>query len=38
MQMYIEALLRVPPRDVAEIFVDTLVSLCVTFRENDFAY
>jgi len=37
-QMYIEALLRVPPRDVAEIFVDTLVSLCVTFRENDFAY
>ncbi len=37
-QMYIEALLRVPPKDVAEIFVDTLVSLCVTFRDNDVAY
>ena len=27
-----------PPRDVAEFFVDTLVALCVTFREDNVAY
>ena len=36
--MYIEALLIVPPKDVAEFFVETLVSLCVTFREDNLAY
>ena len=36
--MYIEALLHVPPREVTECFIDTLVSLCVAFRENSIAY
>lgn len=36
--MYIEALLKVPPREVAEYFTDTLVSICVAFREDNVAY
>lgn len=36
--MYIEALLHVPPREVADFFVDTLISLIVAFRENKVAY
>ena len=36
--MYIEGLLHVPPREVAEYFTDTMVSICVAFREDNVAY
>ena len=36
--MYITALLQVPPKEVASMFVDTLVSLCSTFRDDNVAY
>ena len=32
---YIEAILKVPPRQVAEQFTDVIVCLCVEFRLQD---
>ena len=32
---YFTALLLVPPRDVAEVFVDAIGDLCVTFIEEE---
>ena len=34
-QEYFNALLRVPPRDVAEIFTETLVALSGSFMEEN---
>jgi hypothetical protein len=36
-QMYIEALLHVPPREVADYYTETLVAICVAFREENVA-
>jgi hypothetical protein len=35
--MYIEALLHVPPKEVADYYTETLVSICVAFREDNVA-
>jgi hypothetical protein len=36
--MYVEAILKVPSRDVAEFYTKTLVALCIAFREDNVAY
>lgn len=37
-QMYITAILNVPPSDVAEFFTDVLVNLMASFKNEGYSY